>query len=78
MPTIIRHEGFRLYFYSHEPNEPPHVHVDRGDATAKIWLTPVSIAHNMGFSAKELGELLRLVRAHQTQLLEAWHGYFGA
>ena len=47
-------------------------------ATAKIWLRPVSIAHNMGFSAKELRELLRLVRAHQTQLLEAWHGYFGA
>ena len=21
----------RMYFYSHEPNEPPHVHIDRDD-----------------------------------------------
>jgi hypothetical protein len=77
MPTVMRHEGFRLYFYSHEPNEPQHVHVDRGSATAKIWLTPVAIAHNMGFSARELGELLRLVRANRVQLMEAWNGHFG-
>jgi len=29
MPTILRVDGFRVYFYSHEPGEPPHVHVDR-------------------------------------------------
>ena len=29
MPTVLRVRGFRFYFYSHEPNEPPHVHVDR-------------------------------------------------
>ena len=29
MPTIHRQNGFRFYFYSHEPNEPPHVHVDK-------------------------------------------------
>ncbi|CAN5423976.1 hypothetical protein BH10PSE12_BH10PSE12_29090 [soil metagenome] len=25
MPTIFRLDGYRFYFYSHEPNEPPHV-----------------------------------------------------
>jgi hypothetical protein len=30
MPTIFRLDGYRFYFYSHEPNEPPHVHVDKG------------------------------------------------
>ncbi|NBQ21312.1 MAG: DUF4160 domain-containing protein [Synechococcaceae bacterium WB6_3B_236] len=28
MPTILR-SGHRVYCYSHEPNEPPHVHIDR-------------------------------------------------
>ena len=23
MPTIFRLDGYRFYFYSHEPNEPP-------------------------------------------------------
>lgn len=35
MPTILRVGGFRFYFYSHEPNEPAHVHIDKGNATAK-------------------------------------------
>ena len=74
----MRHNGCRFYFYSHEPKEPRHVHVDQGDATAKIWLMPVSIAHDMGFSAKELDKLLCLFRTHQTPWLEAWHGYFAS
>lgn len=77
MPTVLRIAGFRLYFYSHEPNEPPHIHVDRNGASAKVWLEGVALASNAGFSAKELGEVLRLVRENQMQLLEAWHDFFG-
>ena len=54
MPTILRHGPHRFYFYSHEPNEPPHVHVDRDDRTAKFWLNPVALAMNLGFAAIEL------------------------
>ncbi|HXW70659.1 MAG TPA: DUF4160 domain-containing protein [Methylocella sp.] len=71
MPTILRIHGFRFYFYSHEPNEPPHVHVDRGMVSAKFWLENIALARNAGFSAKELGEVQRLVQEHQAQLLEA-------
>jgi hypothetical protein len=77
MPTILRHRGYRFYFYSHEPNEPPHVHVDGGGASAKFWLDPVGLARNLGFSARELGDLLRLVRENRDRLLEAWDGFFG-
>jgi len=31
MPTVLRSGPYRLYFYSHEPNEPPHIYVDRED-----------------------------------------------
>lgn len=77
MPVVLRLDGFRFYFYSHEPNEPPHVHIDRAEATAKLWLDPVALASNVGFSPRELGLLLRMTRDHQTQLLESWHGFFG-
>ena len=43
MPTVLRIGAFRFYFYSHEPNEPPHVHVDRAEATIKVWLDPVEV-----------------------------------
>jgi Domain of unknown function (DUF4160) len=78
MPTILRASGFRVYFYSHEPDEPPHVHVDRGGATAKVWLDPVTLASNAGFSARELGDVPRLARARREECLEAWHGFFDA
>jgi len=52
MPTVLRWEGFRFYFYSHEPNEPPHIHVDGGGASAKFWLRPLALARNHGFAAQ--------------------------
>lgn len=77
MPTVLRHEGYRLYFYSHEPNEPPHVHVDKGGCSAKVWLEPVGLARNLGFRPKEIGNILAIARDNREQLLEAWNGYFG-
>jgi hypothetical protein len=77
MPAILRIGAYRFYFYSHEPNEPPHIHIDRDNLTAKFWLRSVSLAQNIGFPAKELRKLQSMVIEHQTQLLEAWYEYFG-
>ena len=78
MPTVLRRRPYRIYFYSHEPNEPPHVHIDRDNLSAKFWLNPVSLARNLGFSAKELRRIKEIVTDHQSEFLEKWNGYFGA
>jgi len=70
-------DGYRFYFYSHEPNEPPHVHIDKTGASAKFWLHDAALAKNTGFAAQQLTELTRLVRLHRAELLEAWNGFFG-
>ena len=77
MPTLLRVDGYRFYFYSHEPNEPPHVHVDKGGASAKFWLEPIGLARSAGFRAKDIAAITMLVRDHRDTLFEAWHGYFG-
>lgn len=77
MPTVERWRGYRFYFYSHEPHEPPHIHVDARGCTAKFWLQPVSLARNIGFNAKDLAELLARTRQRQAAFLEAWHGHLG-
>lgn len=77
MPTVLRSGPYRFYFYSHEPNEPPHVHVDRDDLSAKFWLDAVALATNFGFNARELNTLQSIVWENQQELLEAWYGYFG-
>lgn len=77
MPTVLHIDGYRFYFYSHEPTEPPHVHIDRAEFSAKVWLAPVALASNLGFRGREVNVILTHVRAHQAQLLEAWHDFFG-
>jgi hypothetical protein len=44
----------------------------------KFWLEPVALALNLGFAAAELRRIERLVREHERELREAWHGYFGS
>jgi hypothetical protein len=77
VPTALRAGPYRFYFYSHEPNEPPHVHVDRDELSAKFWLIPVALAANFGFSAKELSRVESLVEVNRDEFLEAWNGHFG-
>jgi hypothetical protein len=76
-PTILKVGPYRVYFFSHEPNEPPHVHVDRDRLSAKFWLSPLSLAYNLGFGAHELREIERVLAEHIERLREAWHERFG-
>ena len=77
MPTALRTGPYRFYFYSHEPDEPRHVHVDRDELSAKFWLEPVALARNFGFSAIELRRVESLVEENQNRFIEAWNGRFG-
>ena len=77
MPTILRAGPYRFYFYSHEPNEPAQIHVDRDDCSAKIWLGEARLARNHGFSSRELNRIVELAKVHRTKLMSAWNGYFG-
>jgi hypothetical protein len=80
VPTVLRRDGYRFFFFSNEgdPREPPHVHVRRGGDEAKFWLTPdVALADSFGFNAAELNALARIVREERSRIERAWYGYFG-
>ena len=78
MPTVLRIGPYRFYFYSHDlTNEPPHVHVDRDDLSAKFWLKPVALANNLGFNARELRKTEKIVSGHQAEFLERWYREYG-
>ncbi|MBW4660257.1 MAG: DUF4160 domain-containing protein [Drouetiella hepatica Uher 2000/2452] len=78
MPTILRIGAYRFYFYSHEGSEPPHIHIDRDNNSAKFWLKSIQLARSNGFSPTELMTLTKLVNEHKKTLLEGWYGYFGS
>ena len=80
MPTVLRHEGYRFFFYSNEgePLEPLHVHVRKAEAVAKLWLEPhVTVAESYGMDSSELKELLAVAQESKTLIREYWNEHFG-
>jgi len=82
IPTVLRVGPYRFYFFSNEQTakgrtEPPHVHVKAGSKQGKIWLTPVRVARQGQFSDKEMNDIVNIVKANHTQIVEGWHDYFG-
>jgi len=73
MPSVLRVLGFRLFFYSLDRVEPPHIHVEHGDKVAKFWLNPVGLAESRGFRSHELTRLRALVIEHRLRFLEFWN-----
>lgn len=78
MPTLLRWNGYRFFFYSADRWEPPHVHVAKAGCEAKLWLRDLTVAVNLGYSAKELNEIIVVTREHRTSFTEAWNDHFGA
>lgn len=77
MPTVLEVDGFRFYFYANEGTEPPHVHVDKGGATAKVWLATGDWAHSHGYKSAQERAIRKIVTEHQTELMERWNEFFG-
>ena len=52
MPVVFRFNGIRFHFFSNEgdPLEPVHIHAQRAECLAKIWVRPeIQLDDNYGF-----------------------------
>ena len=76
MPTVLRESGYRFFFFSNETREPPHVHVRKGDAYAKVWLSTQTVADSRHLSPSQLRTILAIVEDNASQLRAAWDEYF--
>jgi hypothetical protein len=79
MPVILRHRGYRFFFFSNEgePPEPPHIHVRRGEAVAKFWIFPqVSLEESYGMSPSELRELAGFIENNKEFVRRRWDESF--
>jgi Domain of unknown function (DUF4160) len=76
MPTLIRINGFRFFFYSNENNEPPHVHIEKGEGNAKVWLEPFEPVYFYNFTSKEETYILDQVAINIEHFKKLWNEYF--
>jgi Domain of unknown function (DUF4160) len=77
MPTLLRWKGYRFFFWSGDRGEPPHVHVRKGKAEAKVWLDPVHLKYAVDLRPHEIAAVLRKVRDDRDAFVRAWYDHFG-
>jgi hypothetical protein len=76
MPTVLRIGPYRFFFYAGDRQEPPHIHVERANNTAKFWIDPVRLQRSRGFRRNEINRIQRLIEEHKNHLLRIWDEYF--
>ncbi len=80
MPKILEWNGYKFFFYSNEgePREPCHVHVRKGEKTAKFWMEPsIELAWSYEMSSGELTDLQKIVAKNETLIRRKWNEFFG-
>lgn len=73
MPTVLRENGFRFFFWSNEGNEPAHIHITKGDGNAKYWLEPMICDFIKGFNQGEKRQIEQIITDNHQFLLNAWN-----
>lgn len=86
MPQIFKIGTYVVYFWSNEnmPLEPIHVHVSQNKPSknsTKIWITKsgkcLLCNNNSQISQKTLRNIMRLIEARNTQVIQSWYSHFG-
>jgi hypothetical protein len=75
MPTIFRINGFRFFFYTNE-HLPKHIHVEKGESTAKFNLFPAELVKSKRFNAHEINDIRKLVSENRELFNDKWDEYF--
>lgn len=80
MPTIIFINGWRLFFYSNEGNEPVHIHAIKGNMECKYWILKDSVeiqeAFSFNLTTPARKEIKKIIYQNFDSILKAWNVHF--
>ena len=75
MPTVLRINGYRFFFFSDE-HMPQHIHIEKADSYVRVVLDTLEVTGSYKISNKEIGKLIKLVEENSELLKGAWDEYF--
>ena len=76
MPTVLRKDGFRFFFYSADWHEPMHIHVEYADGLAKFWLEPVLLESSYKLKTKDINKAEKIIEENHLLMKKKWNEYF--
>ena len=74
--NVFYFNGYRFFFFSNENDEPMHIHVEKGEGSAKYWVDPFEEVYSYGLKAKQRKEIKAIIELRINELKKAWHEYF--
>lgn len=77
MPTLKILNGYRFFFYSND-HEPPHIHIEKDNKTAKFNLEPVELVKSKRFNSSELKSIRILVEDNVELFKKEWNEFFNS
>ena len=75
MPTVLRIDGYRFFFYSNE-HLPKHIHVEYGNGVAKFSLDSCELVKAKRLNATDINRIRKLVVENKRLLIAKWDEYF--
>ncbi len=75
MPTVLKINGFRFFFFSDE-HTPVHIHVEKGDGYMRVELETLNITNRQKFTKNDEKKIINIIKEHQKELIGAWNEYF--
>lgn len=75
MPTVLKIDGFRFFFFSDEHN-PVHIHVEKGDGYMRVNLETLKITNKKDFTKNDEKKIMTIIKEYQEKLIGAWNEYF--
>jgi len=73
---VTRDGPYRFFFYSGDREEPVHVHIERDNNIAKVWIDPIRLYSSGGFNRAEISKILKIIESKREIMTEAWNDYF--
>ena len=81
MPTALIIQGWRLFFYMNERNEPPHIHVRKGDIDCKFWLKveayDIEEVYGYNLSPRTRRQIRKIIFENFDYLVESYQRFHG-
>ena len=75
MPTVLKINGFRFFFFSDE-HLPMHIHVEKADGYMRVELETMKMTHSYKFSKNDEKKIIALIEEHRQNFIGAWNDYF--
>ena len=75
MPTVLRIDGYRFFFFSDE-HLPLHIHVEKAECYLRVELENLKLTDNYRFSSKEVQKIVAIIEENRIDLIGAWNEYF--